>query len=590
MEGRQDEELGRLREIPSLTSWQESFLEGSDTPSQEEEAEEEIEFDDESVDSGSGGQVEDHEDSELSTEEDSSEISDTTDGNSSETSETMPDTTENEVEIGGVKIKLAVAAKNTEVEDTPMFKKDKRKEMSEDKRNDLFDKATKNVLTKFDLLSLSIKDEDKLDDTYNLHILIAKMKAHMIKYDMHDVFQILTVAEDGKKVSDPKSLFSNYSTISEADVAKSNRWYATWPEAGTYRENLQLTYQFLENNTTERLWDKCLEVYEQYPAQERGGPLMFVIIMKKLQVDTDAAVEYLRNSVKMMKITNFDGEDVSRVVSLIRGAWKRLKGVGESKVPTDFSKQIASVLQTSSVPEFNAIFEHLTNMVEIKARLEPGKDQWPKPDVLLEMAESKYLELHHIDKWTGATTKVNQSIFFQSTGGKIKCFNCLGDHPLSKCTKPKNDKLIEQRRNEFNKEKEKTNKNNTANGATNNNNNKSGDGNRSSGGGNNKGKWAPPTPQEKNRRTIDGKPYKYSPKKKRWYKDRSKGAANPGSPQANAAANVAATPDVAAPAAAATPVTPPNDAAKDALRNAALQNASHAVNLAMRGLVAAYQE
>ncbi len=277
------------------------------------------------------------------------------------------------------------------------------------------------------------------------------MKAHMVKYDMHDVFQVLTVGEDKRSVSNPRNLFEHYSTITESEVAKSNRWYATWPIADTFRENLQLTYQFLENNTTERLWDKCLEVYEKYTAQERGGPLMFLIMMKKLQVDTDAAVEYLRNSIKTMKITNFDGEDVSRVVSLIRGAWKQLKGVGESKVPTNFSKQITSVLQTSTVPEFNAIFKHLTNMVEIKSFLEPGSNHWPKPDVLLEMAEGKYLELHHIDKWTGVTTKVSQSVFFQQSKGKLqcKCFNCLGDHMLSKCTKPCNEKLIEQHRQEF---------------------------------------------------------------------------------------------------------------------------------------------
>ena len=277
-----------------------------------------------------------------SRESSSPSLSSSSNSASSESTVTMASA--NEVNVGGMKIKLSATAQAAQVEATPMFKKTERKALSEDKRNDLFDKATKNVLTKFDLMTLSIKDEDKLDDTYNMHILISKMKAHMIKYDMHDVFTIVNVKADGMNVeSEVKNLFTNYSSITEEEVANSNKWYSTWPEEETFRQDLQLTLQFLENNITERLWDKCIEVYDNYKPEEKGGPLLFIIMMKKLQVDTDAAVEYLQTRVKTMKITNFDGEDVSRVVSLIRGVWKRLKGVGSSKVPSDFPKQILTI-------------------------------------------------------------------------------------------------------------------------------------------------------------------------------------------------------------------------------------------------------
>ncbi len=223
------------------------------------------------------------------------------------------------VKIGGIEVKLATKANEVKADETPMFKKEQRKGLSEDKRNDLFEKATKNVLTKFDLMSMSLKDEDKLGETYNIHILLAKMKAHMVKFDMHDVFTVLDVEDDDKTIkSTTKNLFTSYPTITEKEVAKSNKWYNTWPADESFRENLQLTFQFLENNTTEQLWDKCMEAYSNYTAAEKGGPLMFLIIMKKLQVDTDMAVQYLQNSVKTLKITNFDGENVSRVVSLFQ--------------------------------------------------------------------------------------------------------------------------------------------------------------------------------------------------------------------------------------------------------------------------------
>jgi hypothetical protein len=48
------------------------------------------------------------------------------------------------------------------------------------------------------------------------------------------------------------------------------------------------------------------------------------------------------------------------------------------------------ILQTSTVSEFNAIFEHLVNMVEIKFitdSTDPDAN-WPSVDMLLDLAEN----------------------------------------------------------------------------------------------------------------------------------------------------------------------------------------------------------
>jgi hypothetical protein len=110
-----------------------------------------------------------------------------------------------------------------------LFPKAKCAELSEDKRNDFFDKATKAQLPEFDLTSVSLKDDDKPDDTYNIGIQIGKVKQHFVRYDMHDVFTMLSVEGDGRTI-DPqyeKNLFKDYATLSKEDVAKSNTWYNT---------------------------------------------------------------------------------------------------------------------------------------------------------------------------------------------------------------------------------------------------------------------------------------------------------------------------------------------------------------------------
>lgn len=269
-----------------------------------------------------------------SEQEDSDEESESTMSTTGAGTQTAATSTQT---VGGVVIELSDVANTTSVASKPLYKKDERYKLSEDKLIDLFDKATRTKITKFDLLSLTLSSEDKLDDTYNLGIQIGKLRAHFIKYDMHDVFTVVKVDEsDGKTVQGTSDLFADFSKLTESEVAKSNAWYNRWPKEDYFRQNLQLTFDFLENNSTEALWEKSFEEYEEYDLEQRGGPLIFIIMMKKLQSDTDNAVQYLISSVKNMKISSIEGENVSRAVSLVRGAYKRLKSVGTNKVPEEF--------------------------------------------------------------------------------------------------------------------------------------------------------------------------------------------------------------------------------------------------------------
>jgi mRNA degradation ribonuclease J1/J2 len=109
-------------------------------------------------------------------------------------------------------------------------------------------------------------------------------------------------------------------------------------------------------------------------------------MMKKVQSHTNSAVQYLINSVKNLIISNFEGENVSRVVSLIRGANKRLRNV--TTLPEEFPKWVLMVLQYSSVNNFNKTFSHLKRAIEVVSplitRLLPA---YPSIEVMLQMGE-----------------------------------------------------------------------------------------------------------------------------------------------------------------------------------------------------------
>ena len=93
---------------------------------------------------------------------------------------------------------------------------------------------------------------------------------------------------------------------------------------------------------------------------QKGGTLYFKIMMGILQSSSEEAAKYLIKTVKETKITNYNGENVETVVSLIRGAVYCLQnlrsGTYPDSIPTDFVEEIVRLFQTSSLERFNSTF------------------------------------------------------------------------------------------------------------------------------------------------------------------------------------------------------------------------------------------
>jgi hypothetical protein len=104
--------------------------------------------------------------------------------------------------------------------------------MLSDKLAELFVKATCVHHTKYDLISLLIDDQDKLDDTYNLEKNIERTLQAMGNYGYDNVFNIV---EQDKTLGSPENLvlmktrdlFKDYAIMMPEEVAWSNKWYRT---------------------------------------------------------------------------------------------------------------------------------------------------------------------------------------------------------------------------------------------------------------------------------------------------------------------------------------------------------------------------
>jgi hypothetical protein len=234
-----------------------------------------------------------------------------------------------------------------------------RDKLSEDERAKLFEKASNLAHKKYEIMPLSLEDADKLDDTYNLDVLIKYTRSAHVTYDLHDVFLIVypKTGVEANVVEYTKDLYTEYPDITIEDVARSNEWYRKWMVEAWFAQNLQLTYSFFQNNVSEDLWMKVSETYEGYAAGEQGGPLFFILMMNYLLSDTEEAASSLVKKVKNFQVNKVVGEDISKIVSLLRGAINRLTSI--HKLPDDIVKILLQVFQTTSSEEFNSTFNLL---------------------------------------------------------------------------------------------------------------------------------------------------------------------------------------------------------------------------------------
>ena len=425
---------------------------------------------------------EDTEDNDTSDTPDTAD--DMADDNQSENGAVEPQdvpANQNTVYVGGIPVVLN--AQPTAVTTAgPLYKKEARAALSDDKRNDLFDKATRKAHTKYDVISLTLSDKDTLDDTYNLKILVGKTKAHFVTYNIAHIFTIVQVGQDGQTVTGEKNLLDNFTQVTPAEAAASNKWYNRWASQPYFRENLQLSLRFFQNNVTEKLWEKCYETTKKYTEEEQGGPLFFAVMIGHLLSNTEEAALSLQKKVESLNIATIPGKNVSRAVSLVRGAVARLAQV--NSIPTDLPKKLLLVFQTTMVDEFNATFKHLGRTRAIQA-MTGDADATPSVDQILDLAEVTSRDLVVDNKWNGTTAK--EAAF----SANLVCWNCgAPGHSMNDCPKPKNAAKIKQASEKFRKElkkKRKAKKKSTPPADA-------------------SGNHSPPTEAERGRRVINGVP------------------------------------------------------------------------------------
>ena len=427
-------------------------------------------------------------------------------------------------------------------------KKELREKLSESDLADLMKSATEKMSHKFTMVPPKLEDADSLKEYATLNQLIRATRERHAHYDMADVFTIVFPDDVGltptlSTTRPPLDLYTNYLSVTVDEVAQSCVWYATWATADTYRQNLSETFTFFRQNCSSALYHKVLERYDGFKPAEKGGPLFFKLMLDILIADNEVVAETLIKRLRGFKISSVQGENVSSTVSLVRDACERLRDI--LRLPQDIDLILLELYQTTSVPDFNAMFKAEASSREYAALGPQNRGLQhhvylpSHQDVLFKATEdindraengyTKYRGNWKVppSRHDGGASLVASSGSSKATSSSDKqdgttgfrvfsfavllsgvCWNCgNADHSLRNCPHPRNEKKVEANREQFRKAKAKKGS--------------SGPGTDSAG---KPTKFAPPRPDENGRRTINGVPHTWDGNRKWWKADGGSGA------------------------------------------------------------------
>ena len=379
------------------------------------------------------------------------------------------------VMLNGKEITLSIRPQATGAEFVPVkrYSADTRHKLKPEALEIFWRSATGHVLAKnnkFEVVTIKKEDENLLLFVKNLQTQMKLVKAHCYAHDMSEVFTIV-VPDDvfnsphvGKQTFD---LFRDYATLHPAIIANSNTWYNNWVKCAAVRQNLQITFEMLKNNTETNLWSKAFEDHEEFDPIQQGGPLVLYFILKRILDVSETSIRYLVKRVRAIKLSSIPGENVEDVVSIVKSTYKVLKQCStdvRNHVPDDFPELVLQVFQTSSTPNFNSIFAKEVLDARSLADKTGGLAKFPSVSQTCTLALNSYRRMTGPgDGYDWVKPSQQGSAFFSGMKtcqrvldpSKPPCFNC-GENGCtpSTCDKPLDQDKIDKAKAAHQKKKD----------------------------------------------------------------------------------------------------------------------------------------
>ena len=220
----------------------------------------------------------------------------------------------------------------------------------------------KGIEPKFELLKAieeGSKDEG-FKSIYNIMSKTSTFGRSLKESDMMDVFTI-PVGDydmDGMPVlsATEVDLLTKSQSVTLADgVRKANHFYSTLGQD----YHLEKSGKKILKSCLDSLKDKIMEATAHLPNSELGGPTFWKVLMDLVIATSETAMRRIINKIATVKLSDFNGEDVTQCATFLRSSYTLLKNhdrIPEKGLSTAFfgalggaglTKEVHSMLKES---------------------------------------------------------------------------------------------------------------------------------------------------------------------------------------------------------------------------------------------------
>ena len=199
--------------------------------------------------------------------------------------------------------------------------------------------CTKGIVNKFTQLK-AIDENSPIEHFESVYSVVTRFDDLQESLRVNDMIGVFTIASsyerDGTGPSagaTPIDLFHNIKTADMEVIKLANQYFMEYGK-DYHGENVGWSGEKILNSCDDALRDKLIESTRGWSPVHKGGPTYLKLLMGHIVATSKKSLRSLLNKVSSLKLTDFNGEDVTKAVSFLRGAVLILKD--NDSLPSDF--------------------------------------------------------------------------------------------------------------------------------------------------------------------------------------------------------------------------------------------------------------
>ena len=229
----------------------------------------------------------------------------------------------------------------------------------------------------FSILKLADQsDKSTLKGVYDVESRLTALKKSFQDCDMDDVFKIASSFEldatENVYFPAPSAssldLFHSFTQVDLETVKHMNSYIMKYG-ANYMVQNLTWGSEKILNSCDTDLKAKIIESVYKLPIEHRGAIVTFKLMMNHVISTTNSSLRNIINHMNNLRLTHFDGENVSEAVSYFRSARTILRN--NNYEPLDIDDIIFTCFKDLSTQEFNSIVTSMASNKLLGVKMVP---------------------------------------------------------------------------------------------------------------------------------------------------------------------------------------------------------------------------